>query len=181
MSRENGIGAGIGWTRRVCWFLVPWATLMAGFIFICVSDGGAHVQFAFLGSGVSAVDSSNVVIIFSDVERSRLFEGRDFRITPAFPTPHSPTFAASASVPLKVDVRVDRGRETLASGRVTVPLQDGWRYDVRVAVGRESLPAVCAECAAVRAFPLDANAGGAPGDSLYVVWAGSPAAGLVVR
>jgi hypothetical protein len=154
---------------------------MAGFIFICVSDGGAHVQFAFLGSGVSAVDSSNVVIIFSDVERSRLFEGRDFRVTPAFPTPHSPTFDASPSAPLTVDVRVDRGLETLAAGRVTVPLQDGWRYDVKVGVGRGSLPAGCADCAAVRAFPLTSSAGGAPGDSLYVAWAGSPVSGLVVR
>ena len=154
---------------------------MAGFIFICVSDGGAHVQFAFLGSGVSAVDSSNVVIIVSDAERSRLFEGRDFRVTPAFPTPHSPTFAASASAPLTVDVRLDRGAETLGAGRVTIPLQDGWRYDVRVGVGRESLPAGCQPCEAVRAFPLAASAGGEPGDSLYVAWAGSPASGLVAR
>jgi hypothetical protein len=181
MSLKNEIGAVVGWVSGLRSPLVPWATLLAGFIFICTSDDGAHVRFAFLGSGVSAVDSSTVVIIFTDSERSRLFEGRDFRVTPAFQMPHSPTFGASASGPLTVDVRLDRERETLAAGRVTVPLQDGWRYDVSLAVGRESLPRGCPDCSAARAFPLSAGARGTASDSLYVVWSGSPASGLVVR
>jgi hypothetical protein len=181
MSLKRELVMAIGWVSGLRPPLVPWATLLAGFIIICASDDGAHVRFAFLGSGVSAVDSSNVVIIFSDTERSRLFEGRDFRVTPAFQTAHSPTFGASASGPLAVDVRVDREREILAAGRVTIPVQDGWRYDVQVAVGRESLPLNCPDCAATRAFPLSTDAAGAASDSLYVVWSGSPASGLVDR
>ncbi len=179
MSLKNEIGVAVGWARGLRSPLVPWATLLAGFILVCTSDDGAHVQFAFLGSGVSAVDSSNVVIIFTDSERSRLLEGRDFRVTPAFPTPHSPAFGTSASGPLTVDVRVGRERQPLAAGQVTIPLQDGWRYDVKVAVGRENLPRSCPDCAAGRAFPL--GAAGTTSDSLYVVWSGSPTSDSVIR
>ncbi len=176
----KAMGRATGWGSRKSSWAMPWSTLLAGYVFICASGDGAHVRFAFLGSGVSAVDSSNVVIIFTDPDRSRLFEGRDFRATPAFQTPHSPVFGASASGPLTVDVRLDRERETLATGRVTIPLQEGWRYDVNVAVGREGLPRGCADCAATRAFPLSAGADGVAGDSLYVVWSGTPASGAIV-
>jgi hypothetical protein len=182
MRLEQAIGMTTRWVGRLRSHGAPWATLLAGFVLICTSDDGAHVRFSFLGSGVSDVDSSNVVIVFTDAERSRVFEGRDFRGSPSFPTPHSPAFGIRNPGPLTVEVQVrSESGGSITSARIAVPIEEGWGYDVNLAVGHPDPARRCAGCTNTRAFPLGPAIAAEAGDSLYVLWGGGPSSDSVLR
>lgn len=81
-------------------------------------------------------------------------------------------FPVAESGPLTVRVQVTDQGEGVASGAVTFPAREAFRWSVDVAFLVEDPTEGCFGCLGARSFPVAASYRSAPAESLRVWWAG---------
>jgi len=120
------------------------------------------------------LDSSMLFVTITDGNRFWEWHGADLRSSAALGMPHSPERATRTRGDLLVSFRVhDTAQGPVATGSVTIPLRNDWRWRVDFINATEDPVLLCFGCAGSRAFALPPTHR-APGfDSLWVVWGGN--------
>ena len=93
------------------------------------------------------------------------FDGADFKAGP---------FEINTRGHLRLACSVVDGEGRAATTTLRVALYPDWEYDATCAAGPLNPYRMCFGCKGYAAQPLDHVEGFAPGDSLYLVWAGDP-------
>lgn len=92
-----------------------------------------------------------------------------------FPEGRSTTrpFSVSADEALIFADLIDTQSSARTRGVLRLPINEGWRYEVQVAVGSENPEGRCFGCMGSVSFALEPALGYAATDSLFLVWGGT--------
>jgi hypothetical protein len=151
------------------------------FLLILVAVGGC----SFLGADEDAAlglhftlwteEKPDFRMTFSDGRQVRTFDRRDFDIPDAVEQFDAGPFRTATSGDLRIACSILGTREEASvTAAVSLPLCPDWRYGVNCAAGPHNPYLACFGCQGYAAQPLGPGHGFEAGDSLYVVWSGTP-------
>jgi hypothetical protein len=135
-------------------------------------DREARVRFVVIES--PTLTPAMTTVRFTDGSSVRTVTGSDFRIDD-FAQPHTPWFSTRTSGSLEVDIQIDgpASGATVSEGRIELPLQNDWRWEVHLHFQDTNPVESCLGCFGYQAFSVSPAFQRSLADSLYVVWGGN--------
>jgi len=130
----------------------------------------SEVSFSFHRDTSRGLTTDLVHVRFTDGFIERTLDGRHFRTSAQSGTPRTDDFATQDHGTLSGEVWLLSAGDTIAAGRIELPLRDDWRWGVGIFVADSNPMKYCFGCFGSRSFKA---APGAPGDSLFLVWGGN--------